>query len=293
MFLWDLIQTVLNGLIKGIPYSLLAIGFALVYNTTKLFHIAAAALYVFGAYMFYTFTGLFHGHIHLAGLVAIFLTMGLSLLIDLSVYRPLKKREASNETAMIASIGVMTVIINLLLLFYGNGTLAFTSSIKGSTLPGNIIFEPAQKAQLITGGIVILLVLVFLNQTPWGIRFRALSTNSSLYQTLGYDAQRTRMLVFLLSGALIAVGSCLSVYEHGIDSTKSMDFLIKAMVAMIIGGSGRFGTCVLGGLALGVIEASSAYLFPAVWTEALTDLLFIIMLLLLPQGLAGQKKRTV
>ena len=113
-------QFLVNGLITGILYSLLAIGFALVYNTTKLFHIAAAAIYVFAAYMFYLFAVTFGLPILVAVLIAIVLTMGLSLVTDVSVYRPLKKRKASNNVAMIASIGMMTVIVNLLAMFFGN-----------------------------------------------------------------------------------------------------------------------------------------------------------------------------
>lgn len=87
-------QFIINGLITGILYSLLAIGFALVYNTTKIFHIAAAGIYVFAAYMFWFFVAKAGLPIILASLVAIALTMLLSLLSELLVYRPLKSKKA-------------------------------------------------------------------------------------------------------------------------------------------------------------------------------------------------------
>ena len=86
-------QFIINGLITGILYSLLAIGFALVYNTTKIFHIAAAGIYVFAAYMFWLFVAKAELSIIPASLVAIVLTMLLSLLSELLIYRPLKKRK--------------------------------------------------------------------------------------------------------------------------------------------------------------------------------------------------------
>lgn len=286
-------QFIVNGFITGILYSLLAIGFALVYNTTKLFHIVAAAIYVFAAYMFYLFAVPLGLPILVAALIAILLTMGLSLLTDVSVYRPLKKRKASNNVAMIASIGMMTVIVNLLAMFFGNETKVIDNTIHGSFSVGNIIITTPQMWQLVVGSIVIAIFMVFIGLTQWGIRFRALSADSVLYETLGYDTSRTRTLVFLMSGAFIAIASCLMVYDIGLDPHMGMNVLINAMVAMIIGGVGRFSTCVLGGITLGILQALTVYQFSSNWQNAVTFVLLLILLFIRPQGIAGYKQRTV
>lgn len=286
-------QFLVNGLITGILYSLLAIGFALVYNTTKLFHIVAAAIYVFAAYMFYLFAVTFGLPVLVAVLIAIVLTMGLSLLTDVSVYRPLKSRKASNNVAMIASIGMMTVIVNLLAMFFGNETKVIDNTMHVSYVLGNIIITTPQMWQLVVGCAVIVLFFIFIGMTPWGIRFRALSADNVLYETMGYDTSRTRTFVFLMSGAFIAIGSCLRVYDIGLDPHMGMNVLINAMVAMIIGGMGRFGTCVIGGITLGVLQALTVYQFSSNWQNAVTFLLLLILLFIRPQGLAGYKQRTV
>lgn len=286
-------QFIINGFITGVLYSLIAIGFALVYNTTKLFHIVAAAIYVFAAYMFYWFVVTFGLPVFVGALIAIVLTMGLSLLTDVSVYRPLKNRKASNNVAMIASIGMMTVIVNLLAMFFGNETKVIDNTIHRSFSIGNIIITTPQMWQLVVGSIVIAIFLVFIGLTQWGIRFRALSADSVLYETMGYDTSRTRTLVFLMSGAFIAIGSCLTVYDIGLDPHMGMNVLINAMVAMIIGGVGRFGTCVLGGITLGILQALTVYQFSSNWQNAVTFVLLLILLFLRPQGVAGYKQRTV
>lgn len=288
-----LTQFIINGLITGILYSLLAIGFALVYNTTKLFHIVAAAIYVFAAFMFYLFAVNFGLPIIVSALIAIILTMGLSLLTDVSVYRPLKKRKASNNVAMIASIGMMTVIVNLLALFFGDEAKMIDNEVHDSFTMGKILLTTPQMWQLVVGCIVIALFLLFIGKTSWGIRFRALSADSVLYETLGYDILRTRTLVFLLSGAFIAMGSCLTVYDIGLDPHIGMNMLINALVAMIIGGVGRFGTCVLGGITLGVLQSITVFLFSSNWQNAVTFVLLLILLFIRPQGIAGYKQRTV
>lgn len=286
-------QFLVNGLITGILYSLLAIGFALVYNTTKLFHIVAAAIYVFAAYMFYWFAVTFGLPVFVGAIIAIVLTMGLSLLTDVSVYRPLKKRKASNNVAMIASIGMMTVIVNLLAMFFGNETKVLDNTMHRSFVLGNIIITTPQMWQLVVGCVVIALFLIFIAKTPWGIRFRALSADNVLYETMGYDTSRTRTFVFLMSGAFIAIASCLTVYDIGLDPHMGMNVLINAMVAMIIGGMGRFGTCVIGGVTLGILQALTVYQFSSNWQYAVTFLLLLILLFIRPQGIAGYKQRTV
>ena len=286
-------QFIVNGFITGILYSLLAIGFALVYNTTKLFHIVSAAIYVFAAYMFYLFAVTFELPVLVAVLIAIVLTMGLSLVTDVSVYRPLKKRKASNNVAMIASIGMMTVIVNLLAMFFGNETKVIDNTIHRSFNVGNIIVTTPQMWQLVVGCAVIALFLVFIGLMPWGIRFRALNADSVLYETMGYDTAHTRTFVFLMSGAFIAIGSCLTVYDIGLDPHMGMNVFVNALVAMIIGGVGRFGACVIGGITLGILQALTVYQFSSNWQNAVTFVLLLVLLFLRPQGLMGYKQRTV
>ena len=288
-----LTQFLINGIITGILYSLLAIGFALVYNTTKLFHIVAAAIYVFAAFMFYLFAVPLGLPVIVAALVAILLTMGLSLLTDVSVYRPLRKRKAPNNVAMIASIGMMIVIVNLLAMFFGNETKVIDNTIHKTFVLGNLIVTTPQMWQLVAGAAVLTLFLFFIGISTWGIRFRALSADSILYETLGYSTSKTRTMVFLMSGAFIAIASCLTVYDIGLDPHMGMNVLINAMVAMIIGGVGRFGTCVLGGISLGILQALTVYQFSSNWQNAVTFLLLLLLLFARPQGIAGYKQRTV
>lgn len=286
-------QFFINGLVTGILYSLLAIGFALVYYTTKLFHIAAAAIYVFAAFMFYLFAVPFHVPFFAAAGISVALTMLLSLLMELSVYRPLKRRNASNNVSMIASIGVMTVTVNLLAMFFGNETKVVDNRLHDAMAYNGILITMPQIWQFVVGGAAIITFLLFIGLSHWGIRLRALSSDSILYETLGYDTSRTRSFVFLLSGAFIAIASCLTVYDIGLDPHIGMNVLINAMVAMIIGGMGRFWTCVLGGLMLGILQSVTVYQFSSNWQNAVTFLLLLLLLFLRPQGLTGYKQRTI
>ena len=286
-------QFVINGLITGILYSLLAIGFALVYNTTRVFHIAAAGIYVFAAYMFWFFVARVGLSVIPASLVAIVLTMVLSLLSELLVYRPLKNKKASLNVAMIASIGAMTVIVNTIAMCFGNETKVVENAILQPMTFGDIIITTPQKYQALIGIVVLAVFMIILRRTNWGLRLRALSADETLFETLGYDTKVTRVMVFLASGAFIAIASCLTVYDVGLDPNMGMSVLISAVVAMIIGGVGKFSTCILGGLTLGVLQSLTVYQFASNWQNAVTFLVLLILLFLRPQGIAGYKQRTV
>ena len=286
-------QFIVNGFITGILYSLLAIGFALVYNTIRVFHIAAAGIYVFAAFMFYLFAATLSVPIVWAAVIAVLLTMELSLLTDVSVYRPLKRRNASNNVAMIASIGMMTIIVNLIALFFGNETKVVNNILQNTFRFGGIIITTPQFAQLTIGSALIILFLLFVRYTSWGIRLRALSADATLFSALGYNVGSTRTFVFSLSGLFIATASCLSAYDVGMDPHMGMNVLINAMVAMIIGGVGRFGTCVIGGISLGLLQALAVFFFSSNWQNAITFIVLILILFLRPQGIAGYKQRTV
>ena len=288
-----LLQFVINGLITGLLYSLLAIGFALVYNTTHIFHIAAAGIYVFAAYMFWWLAAKLGLPLLLAAFLAILLTMGLSWLSELTVYRPLRGKHSSLSAIMIASIGLMTVIVNVIAMVFGNETKVVDNSILRTFQWGNVIITTPQLYQVVVAVIAIAVFLVVLDQTGFGLKVRALSSDEILFETLGYDKRRTFTVVFLASGLFIGLGSFVTVYDVGLDPNMGMTVLINAMVAMIIGGSGRFGTCVLGGLLLGVLQSLTVFCFTSNWQNAITFALLLGFLFLRPQGIAGYKQRVV
>ena len=158
---------------------------------------------------------------------------------------------------------------------------------------GDIIITTPQMYQAVIGIIVLAAFLIILRWTNWGLRLQALSADETLFETLGYNTNRTRIAVFLASGIFIAIASCLTVYDVGLDPNMGMSVLISAIVAMIIGGVGKFSTCIVGGLTLGVLQSLTVYQFASNWQNAVTFLVLLILLFLRPQGIAGYKQRTV
>jgi len=286
-----ILQFLTNGLITGILYGLVAIGFSLVYNTTRIFHIAAAALYVAAAYVFYFSFLTLNLPLWLSGLCALVATALLSVLVEIIVYRPLYNKKSSLNVFMIASIGVMIILINIIALLFGNESKVLDNSIQKVYNYAGVIITTPQLLQLVIGGSVILAFVFFSRFSKFGLKIRALSNNDELFAVMGFSIRNTRLWVFALSGVFLALGSCLSAYDVGMTPHIGMHILVNAMVAMIIGGVGRFDACVIGCLILGILQSLVVYQFSANWQNAITFLILLVFLFFRPQGIFGYKKR--
>lgn len=288
-----ILQFLINGFITGILYSLCAIGFALVYNTTRIFHMAAAALYVIAAYALYYFYNVLEIPLVMSVIAALIVTSICSVGAECVVYRPLYNKKSSLNVTMIASIGLMTVLVNLVAMIFGNETKVIDNSIQQTYTFGEIIVTTPQMLQLIVGSIAIICFMFFLKFSKFGLQARALSCNDNLFRTMGYSIRNTRIKVFALSGLFLALASSLTVYDIGLDPHMGMSVMINAIVAMIIGGTGRFNACVLGGITLGLLQSLVVYQFASNWQNAITFIVLILFLFLRPQGFIGYKKRLV
>lgn len=288
-----LVQFLINGIITGSIYALVALGFALVYNTTRIFHLAYAALYMFAPYILLTFYVNLGIPFLLAMILSILCTMLLSLSFEYIVYKPLNKNRTSGEVVLISSLGIMIIVINLIALFYGNETKIIESSISGSISFGHIIITYNQLWQFSVSVILLVVFFVFLGKLKFGQKARALRDDTELFMVMGYDVYGMRMSLFLLSGILVAVGSNLVAFDVGMDPYVGMPMLLNAIVALIIGGVGKFEAPVLGGFIIGILQALTVWAFSARWQDAITFLLLILFLVFRPQGIFGEKERMV
>ena len=287
------LQFILNGIIMGSVYSLVGLGFAFVYNTTKIFHIAYAVLYVFAPYMILSFYSRLGFPFLLSFLIAICLTILLSVLIEIIVYKPLTKKRSSLNVILISSLGVMIVVINAISLIYGNETQILSSNISGTVSYGNIILTYTQIIEFIVSSVLLLLFLLLMKFSKLGIKTRAMRDDDELCSVFGMDVFKMRLLLFALSGFCAAVAGSLIAYDVGMDPYVGMPMLLSAVVALIIGGMGRFEAPILGGFIIGILQALAIWAFSARWQDAVTFSLLLLFLLFRPEGILGEKRRLV
>lgn len=285
-------QFLINGLITGLLYSVVALGFSLIYNTTRIFHVAYAGIYVVSAYLCYFLIVKVEAPFILAATGALSGAALISLGIEKLVYGPLSQKKSSLNVILISSIGVMVVLINTVAMLFGNETKIFNADISPALQWGDLLVTRSQLWQAGVSVLAIIATLLFLTCTGAGVRARAIRDDPELSRVFGIDLYKNRALLFLLSGALAAIPSCLIAYDVGMDPYVGMPILLNAIVAIIVGGTGNFGAAVPGGIIIGLLQALSVYFFEAKWESAVTFLLLILFLLVRPQGILGEQRRT-
>jgi branched-chain amino acid transport system permease protein len=267
------------------------LGFALVYNTTRIFHIAYAVLYMISPYLLLTFYSKLGLPLILAFLLAVLLTVIVSLIMELVVYKPLAKKNSSANIIMISSIGIMIITINIIALIYGNETKIINSDISKTITLGDILITYTQLAQFFISSFILGIFLLSLKFSRFGIRTRAMRDDDVLCSVFGMDIYRMRVILFAFSASFAAISGGLIAYDVGMDPYVGMPMLLNAVVALIIGGIGRFEAPILGGFFIGMLQSLSVWAFSARWQDAVTFTLLILFLLLRPQGLLGEKIR--
>jgi branched-chain amino acid transport system permease protein len=287
------LQFIINGVVLGSIYSLVALGFALIYNTTRIFHIAYAVLYMVCPYFLLTLYKDLGYSLVISFFLAIVLTMIISLLMEILVYLPLTKKNSSHNIIMISSIGIMIVVINVIAMLYGNETKIINQDISRTETWGNIIVTHTQIAQFMISMALMTAFLLFLKISRFGIKTRAMRDDDILCSVFGIDIFKMRITLFLLSAFFAAVGGGLVAYDVGMDPYVGMPMLLNAVVALIIGGVGRFEAPIIGGFVIGLLQSLTVYVFSARWQDAVAFTLLILFLLFRPQGLLGEKRRVV
>jgi len=286
-----LLQLLANGLVNGCMYALMALGFALIYNTTRIFHIAHGAVYTAAAYACYALHIQLQLPLTVSAVGAVVAAAGLGALIELWLYAPLTRRNASTLVALLSSLGLYVALVNVIALAFGNETKALRPGIEKTYRFLGVILTRIQVAEVVAAVVVLPLLVLLLKGTLWGRIIRAVRDNPTLAEVLGINLAAVRIAVFALGSALAGLAAALAALDVGMDPQVGMPALLIAAVALIVGGVGTFEGPVIGGLLLGLLQSLVVWQISARWTDAITFAVLILFLLFRPEGLAGRRRR--
>ena len=287
------LQFIINGIIIGSVYSIVSLGFSLVYNTTRIFNISYAVIYTISGYISYTFFRHLGFPLVLSVIIAISASVFLNVIIELLIFKPLSKRYASLNVMMISSIGILIVITNLIAILYGEDTKILNTDISNSISFGNVIITDNQLIQLFVSTFCLIIFYIFLKFSKFGIKTRAMRDDVILSEVFGMDIYKMRVILFSIGGVFASIGGCLISYDVGMNPYVGMPMLLTAIVALIIGGVGRFEAPMIGGFIIGILQSVTVLFTSSKYQDAVTFVLLIIFLIFKPRGLLGEKQREV
>lgn len=286
-----ILQLLINGLVTGCTYGLVALGFGLIYNTTRIFHIAHGIVYTAAAYLFYTFVRGVGLNFALSLLLALISATLLGICIEIFIYYPFHRKKASLGVILIGSLGVYIFLVNFIAMLYGNETKIISPGAEKTFHFGSVILTRVQLLEVVAFLILFSLAVLLLRKTKLGKIIRALADNPNLVTVLGVDVRRVRIYIFALGSFLAGVASCLVAMDVGMDPHVGIGAFLIAAVAVIVGGVENFEGAVLGSFILAVLQNLMIWKVSAKWQNALVFLILILFLLFKPEGILGRKRR--
>ncbi len=303
MTVW--IQEIVNGLVLGSIYALVALGYSMVYGVVGLINFAHGEVVMVGALTaISSLVQLLAWHVPLlwavvlAVVLAISSCMLLGWTIDRIAYRPL--RRAPRLAPLISAMGVSMVLQNVAILLWGRGYQLFPPVFPETTFTLlSAHLSVIQVAILLICLLLMLLLLLLVMKTSLGRAMRAVSQNPEAARLMGVSVDAVISATFLLGSALAAVAGVLVSANYG-QGYAYMGFLLglKAFSAAVLGGIGNLAGAVLGGIILGLVESlGAAYLGPMTggilgsqYQDVFAFMLLVLVLVLRPQGLLGSRQ---
>jgi len=287
-----MIQLFSNILIASSFYGLAAISFNIIFFYVKFFHFAHGAMFMLGAYFLYLLIIILHVPFALAILLSMLMVAGLGVANNQYIYKPIRKIGGTPLILLIASLGVYTVLQNLVSLFFGDDTKSVRSGVvkEGLDVLGARI-TPVQIVIIVAGIVLAVLTWALLKYTRIGKASRAVANNPTLSEVYGINKEKIYNIVFAYGSALAAIAGILSALDTDMTPTMGFRPLMMGVIAMIIGGVGSIPGIVLGALLLGFAQNLAAWYLPSQWQDAIAFAIMLVFLLFRPQGFFGKPLR--
>ena len=300
---WDLlVQQVINGLSLGAMYSLIALGFTLVYGILELINFSHFNVFMVGSFvalwalqaMGVSGQGTVLAPVPLVGvlLVAFLASMVACGLLGVGIerlcLRPL--RGVKGPSAMITTIGVSYVLFNVVLLFVGSQTFNYPNPLPPMVFPiGNAVLRLREVLIWIVAVLLMLGLFVFTQRSRMGKAMRATAQDAEAARMMGVEVDRVVMIAFFIGSAMAGAGGMIfGLYYNFTNFSVGYSAGLRAFTAAVLGGIGNVPGAMLGGVLIGLIETVSGQVISVRWTDVVIFSILVLVLVFRPAGLLGR-----
>ena len=282
----QIVEQVINGLLVGAYYLLIALGLSLIFSLGGLVNLAHGAFYALGAYLAVQLAD------HIGFASALVVSPVLVAILGLVVERLLFRRFYRQDPALglLLTFGLAMVIEQLLRIVFGAAPIPFSipQFLKGQILLGDFIYSKYRLMMLLIAAAAVGGLWFLLQRTPFGRVVRAGVQNPDMVAALGISLTPYMSGVVAISVALAALAGVLLAPITGVHPAMGSEILTAAFVVVVIGGLGSFWGVVYAALIVGVVRGLTVYFFPPA-AEASMYLLMLLVLLIRPRGLFGER----
>lgn len=280
-------QLIANSIIAGATYTLITLGFNLIYGSTKFVNMAHGVVAAVGGYAVFFFAKIHGIPVSLSVAIGMVAAGFVGYLTEKLVYMRLRRRKAKPIVLFIASLGVFTML---------QAALAMLFSSQFQTLPqldvlartfeiGGAAITAVQLLVLGLAAAVFGAMLLMLRCTIFGKMVRAISDDEEVAKIVGIDTDRVIGQVFFIGSAVAGLAGILIGFDTGIQPTMGLSVLLEGAISSIIGGIGSIHGGVLGSFLLGFVENFGIWKIAAEWKGAISLGLLVVFLVFRPEGI--------
>lgn len=289
------LQALIDGIQFGVVIAITAVGLSLIFGTVHLINFAHGELVTIGAVSAYFLNVSASGpgwHLVSAALAAVVFGALLGAAIDRGVWRPLRARGTGLINMFIVTIGLSLLLRHIVLVLYGARPGSYAQyDIQRAIDLGPAGITPRDLTVTLLSVLTLLGVAVLLQRTRTGTAIRAVSDNRDLAEASGIDVQRVVLVVWMLGGALAALGGVFLGLVEVVTWDMGFKLLLLMFAGVILGGLGSAYGAMAGSLVIGVVAQMSTLWFPVDLQYAWALLALIVVLLVRPQGILGRAER--
>jgi branched-chain amino acid transport system permease protein len=279
------LQLLATGLVTGCALGVVAISFSLVYATTKIFHVAHAGIYTLGGYLAWSLV-VHRVPLLFAVLIPIAICAGLGALIQGQLYARLERRRATHLVVLIASLGALAVIQNIIAAVYTPNILQFPIAWSSRVVSlGSVRLTYTQLLTILISLAAYVGTMLFAHRTILGKRIRAVASNPMLADITRLRPQTVYIYVIGIASALVCLPGILVPLDLGLQPYNGVTPLLTATIAMIAGGVGSITGAFVLSVAIAELQNLSLLVMPGEWSIGVTFFIFVIFMLFRPTGL--------
>ncbi len=282
-----LLQQLVNGVMLGAVYALIAIGYTLIFGVLGMLHLAHGEVFMVGAFVGLLVATTYSGNVMLALAAAMLATGLLGVLIERVAFRPL--RGAHHLAPLATTIGAGIALQETARWYFGPEQKGFPAAIAAISWElGPLRVSSVQVFILASAVVLMAAVSMFLARTRAGRAVRATAEDPAVAGLLGVNVSAVIVLVFFVASALAgAAGVLVGLAYNSVHPFIGVQMGIKGLVVMLLGGLGNVPGAMVGGLVLGILEVLGVAYFASSYRDAFAFGAVMLMLLVRPEGLLG------
>jgi len=288
MIVTELVQQLLNGLVMGSYYVLIAIGLSIVYGILGISHFAHGSVVMVGGYITFVVVSRIGLNFFAAMLVSMVLTALLGIVIERVAYRPV--RNAPPINAFIIALGLGMIIDNIMTLIFGPDQVIIPNPFRSVISIGNVHIAVLRVLMIICCCVLVAVLLAFMKYTVMGKAIRATSQNREASLIMGININVVTAIVFALGSAFGAVAGSFIGALFAVYPSMGTFTVQKGFAVLILGGLGSVPGAIAGGLIIGITESLGSMLISSDYKDVFAFVIMIAVLMFKPQGLFGGKE---